>query len=362
MTSAFTPRSQACICERENINESAKEVAQSHWDRLQLCRCLLSSWYRLYFLAKQYPNAAFYAGKYVKLKPNDINGQWLYARSLTEAGLYQQALPALQAVAANDSLRALSQLLLARSYFYSKDYQKALDIYKSAKTLGPADYSSYGDALVLSGDTAGGIEQLKKSLVGDSVRTPQEKLQTQSAIGQLLYQQKRYEESAQVFAQIANANPSVDAYLSAGEIYSLAQKPDLAKANYDKALAISPNSLKVQMQMSRDALLSDSTEEALATFNKLHEAAITAGSKDTAAIAEGFVAYHYAALKEWKTAIEHLAPAVEALETTTSPYRVSFTLLLAQSYHQEHELDKAKKYYDETLKLDPNNEGAKQGL
>jgi tetratricopeptide (TPR) repeat protein len=37
-------------------------------------------------------------------------------------------------------------------------------------------------------------------------------------------------------------------------------------------------------------------------------------------------------------------------------------LLLAQSYHQLQELDKAKKYYDEVLKLDPENAGAKQGL
>ena len=316
----------------------------------------------LYFLGKQYANAAFYAGRYVKLKPNDINGQWLYARALTEAGQYQQALPALQAVASNDSLRALSQLLLARSYFYSKDYQKALDIYKNAPSLNSKDLGFYGDALIVSGDTAGGLEQLKKSLVGDTVRTPQEKLQTESAVGQLLYQQKRYEESAQVFAQIADEHPSVDAYLSAGQIYSMAKKPELAKANYDKALALNPTSLKVQMQMSLDALSSDSTTEALGQFEKLAAAAKATNSKDTAAIAEGFIAFHYAALKEWKTAIEHLASAVEVLENTNSPYLVSFTLLLAQSYHQEHDLEKAKKYYEKTLKLDPNNEGAKQGL
>jgi tetratricopeptide (TPR) repeat protein len=142
----------------------------------------------------------------------------------------------------------------------------------------------------------------------------------------------------------------------------MAKNSDSTKYYYNKALSINPNSLKVRMLMSLDALSSDSTDEALATFDKLHEAATTAGSMDTAAIAEGFVAFHYAALKEWKTAVEHLAPVVDALETTTSPYRVSFTLLLAQSYHQLHELDKAKKYYDKTLELDPNNEGAKQGL
>jgi tetratricopeptide (TPR) repeat protein len=282
---------------------------------------------------------------------------------LTEAGQYQLALPALQAVAFNDSLRALSQLLLARSYFYSTDYPKALDIYKSAPSLGPKDLAFYGDALIVSGDTVQAIDKLKLSLVGDTVRTPEEKLQTEQVVGQLLYEQKRYEESAQVFAQMADANPSVAAYLSAGQIYGLAKKPDRAKTYYDKALALDPNSLKVRMQMSLDELSTeDSADAALAAFEKLDETAKAAGSADTAALAEGFIGYHYAALKEWKSAIEHLEPAVTALAETTSPYRVSFTLLLAQSYHQLHEFDKAKKYYNETLKLDPNKDGAKQGL
>jgi tetratricopeptide (TPR) repeat protein len=320
----------------------------------------------LYFLGKQYGNAAFYAGKYVKLKPNDIYGQWLYARALSSAGQYQEALPALQAVSSNDSLKALSQLLLARGYFYSKDYPKSLDIYRNAKTLGPEDLSFYGDVLVVSGDTAGGIAQLQKSLVGDTVRSAQDKLQTQSAVGQLLYQQKRYEESAQVFAQIADAKPSVEAYLSAGQIYGLAKKPDLAKANYDKALAINPNSLKARMQIALDALAagpgSDTAMEAFQKLSAVASLSSNAATLDTVSIAAGFMAFHYAALKDWKKTVEVLEPAVKQLEPSTSPYRVSFTLLLGQSYHQLHEFEKAKKYYDETLKLDPNSEGAKQGL
>ena len=315
----------------------------------------------LYFLAKQYPNSAAYAQKYVALKPNDIEGQWLYARALTESGAYQQALPALQAVSANDSLRPLAQLMLARSYFYTKDYPKALDIYKSANALSPQDLNYYGDALVVSGDTAGGIVQLQKSLIGDTDQTL--RTQTQSAIGQLLYAQKRYEESAQVFAQMADARPSVNGYLSAGQIYTMAKKPEVSKTYYDKALALDPNSLKVRMQMSLDALTAGpASDTAFQIFEALETAAKTQNSTDTAAIAAGLIAYHYAANKDWKVAVEHLQPAVTTLESTNSPYRVSFTLLLAQSYHQLQDLDKAKKYYDEVLKLDPENAGAKQGL
>ncbi|HET6400997.1 MAG TPA: tetratricopeptide repeat protein [Candidatus Kapabacteria bacterium] len=340
------------------------ESAQQWLDVIHLDSNYADAYYQianLYFLAKQYPNSAAYAKKYVELKPNDIGGQWLYARALTESGAYQQALPALQAVSANDSLRPLAQMMLARSYFYAKEYPKALEIYKSANSLSPQDLNFYGDALIVSGDTAAGIAQLQKSLSGDTDKALRS--QTQSAIGQLLYAQKRYEESAQVFAQMADANPSVTGYLSAGQIYGMAKKPELAKTYYDKALALDPNSLKVRMQMALDALSAGpASDTALQTFEALETAAKTQNVTDTEAIAQGFMGYHYAALKDWKTAVEQLQPSVDVLEKTNSPYRVSFTLLLAQSYHQLQDLDKAKKYYDEVLKLDPDNAGAKQGL
>ena len=72
--------------------------------------------------------------------------------------------------------------------------------------------------------------------------------------------------------------------------------------------------------------------------------------------------YHYAALKDWKSAIAQLQPSVDVLEKTNSPYRASFMLLLGQSYHQLQDLDKAKEYYDKVLAIDPENAGAKQGL
>ncbi|MDP4199869.1 MAG: tetratricopeptide repeat protein [Bacteroidota bacterium] len=317
----------------------------------------------LYFLAHQYANAAMYATKYAALRPNDIAGQWLLARAMTENGQYKEALPALQAVSSNDSLRALSQLLLARSYFFSKDYPKALDIYRNAKTLGPLDLSNYAAILITQGDTAGGIDQYKKSLVDDTIRSAQEKLQTQIAIINLLYKQKRYEEAGQMFAEMAQATPSVHWYLSAGQAYSSAKKPELAKQYYDKALALEPNSVAVRYQIAFDALTSDAgTQEALDAFDKLEATAKAAGSTDTVALAEGFMAYHFGAHKDWAKAATHLEDAVKPLEGGKSPFLMNFELLLAQSYHQQHEIEKAKVWYEKVLKLDPDNKGAKEGL
>jgi tetratricopeptide (TPR) repeat protein len=315
----------------------------------------------LYYLATQYANAAVYATKYAALRPNDIRGQWLLARALTDNGQYKDALPALQAVSSNDSLRALSQLLLARSYFFSKDYAKATDIYKNAKMLGPQDMSNYAYILITQGDTTGGVEEYKKSLVNDTVRSAQQKLETQMAIVNLMYKQKRYEDAAQIFVDLANASPSEKWYVSAGQSYMLAKKTDLAKQYYEKALTINPNSLGVRYQMAYDELLTDAgTDAALASFEKLKEVATSQNSKDTAAIAEGFIGYHYGTKKDWAKVVEHMEDAVKGLENSKSPFLIQYEVVLAQAALQTQEHAKANLWAERVLKEDPDNKAAKE--
>ena len=314
----------------------------------------------LYYLGQQYPNAAAYASRYVQLKPNDLYGQWLLARALTEAGQYQQAMPALQAVASNDSLRALSQVLLARGYFYGKEYPKALELYHSAKNLEPRDYTFYGVSLFMTGDTTGAVEQLRRSLVNDTVRTEQEKQQVMSQIASWLYWQKRYEESAEMFGQIATAAPSVESYLAAGQIYAMAGKSQVASEYYQKALALDPNSIKVRFQMAMDVMNDAASDTAIEAFQKLEEVAKSKGNADTTAIAEGLMGYHYFAHKEWQKTIDELEPAVKTLESGKSPYLLNFDLLLAQSYVQLQDIPGAEEAAKAALKLDPNNKSAKE--
>ncbi|HWF44543.1 MAG TPA: tetratricopeptide repeat protein [Candidatus Kapabacteria bacterium] len=316
----------------------------------------------LYFLGQQYPNAAAYAKRYVELKPNDIYGQWLLARALTESGQYQEAMPALQAVSSNDSLKALSQVLLARSYFYGKEYPKALEIYRSAAHLEPRDYTFYGVALFMTGDTTGAVEKLRQSLVNDTVRSAQEKQQVMSQIASWLYWQKRYSESADVFAQIAQVSPSVDSYLAAGQIYAAAKKTDVAEEYYQKALALDPNSVKARFQMALDYMNNTASDSAMAAFQKLEEVAKAKGNTDTAAIAEGLIGYHYFALKEWQKTLDEDGPAIRALETGKSPFLLNFELLEAQAYVQMQDIDKAEEYTNKALKLDPENKSAKEIL
>jgi tetratricopeptide (TPR) repeat protein len=316
----------------------------------------------LYFLNGDYALAANYAEKYSELRPEDLDGQWLYARALTETGQYQKALPALEKLQVNDSLKTLSAVLRARGYFYSHDYQKALDIFKAATSMSPMDYDIYGKALIVTGDTAAGIEKLKTSLVNDTVRKPEVKLQEQTLIGQMLYSQKRYADAAQAFAALAEANPTPEYYLTAAEVYTTAKMPEQANAMYDKALAKDPTSLKVLTSKARAQSTDLCAQQTFDAWQSLIDAAKAKSDDTTAAIGYGWQGYYYATKKDWKKATEVLEKAAKGLEVTKSAYRVSFELLLAQSYHQLMEVEKADHWYHEVLKLDPDNKDAKKGL
>jgi tetratricopeptide (TPR) repeat protein len=316
----------------------------------------------LYFLDGDYAQAATYAEKYAQLRPDDLDGQWLYARALTEVGQYQKALPPLERLQINDSLKALSAVLRARGYFYAHEYQKALDIFKSATNMSPMDYDIYGKALIVTGDTAAGIEQLKASLVNDTVRKPEVKTAEQTLIGQMLYAQKRYADAAKIFESMADANPSPEYYLTAAEVYSTAGQPEQAAAMYDKALAKDPTSLKVLMSKARAESKDLGSQKTFDAWQKLIDAATAKNDDTTAAVGYGWQGYYYATKKDWKKAVDVLEKAVKGLEATKSAYRESFMLLLAQSYHQLMNVKKADEYYNRVLAINPNNKDAKQGL
>ena len=78
-------------------------------------------------------------------------------------------------------------------------------------------------------------------------------------------------------------------------------------------------------QIAYDELTTDAgTPSALDAFEKLESTAKTAGSMDTAALAQGFIAYHYGAKKEWQQVTEHMEQAVKGLEGSKSPFLVQF--------------------------------------
>lgn len=317
----------------------------------------------MYYLGEQYANAAGFAEKYVLLEPNSVQGNWLLARSLTEIGQYQKALPALEKVAGNDSLKALSQNLLAKSYFLSKDFPKAMSIYKQANALTAEDLDYYGRSLLLTGDTTQALEKLKLSLAStDTNRKESAKDQTRQIIVSILYQQKKYDEAAEMFKQMAQTKPTATIYATIGQMLAAAGKTGEAADYYQKAMTLDPNTLKTQLLLGQLYTQNkDTWPQMKETFQKLEATATSMSKMDTAAIAQGYLGSYYLQNKQYDNAEQSLEKSVKALDEK-SPYLTSFDLTLAQTYHFEKKYAKATEYYNKVLQRDPNNKTAQDGL
>jgi tetratricopeptide (TPR) repeat protein len=316
---------------------------------------------RLYFLAEQYPNAIPVLQKYTVMEPDDINGFWLLAQALTENNQFQQALPALEKVAQDDSLKAMSELLLAKSYVYSKEYPKALEIYKRGKNLAAGDYDVYARALVMSKDTAAAIDMFKKSLVNDTDRSEKARTDGRRTLATLLIGQKRFSEAADVFIEIATKSPTVDNWGTMGYIYGQAGDEAKALEMYDKALAIDPNHVKTLLAIGNLYAKDPTSPKMKEAFERAAKAAQATGNKDGEGQAEGWIGYHIYSLKNYAEAIPHFLKA-ETLLDAKSPYLTNFLLMLGASYHYQKDYKNAEKYYKMVLERQPDNKSAKDAL
>jgi tetratricopeptide (TPR) repeat protein len=315
----------------------------------------------LYFLADQHANAAKAFQTYTEKEPNDVIGYWMLAQALTENNQFQQALPALEKVGQNDSLKAKSEILLAKSYTFSKEYAKALDIYKRHNDLAPADLDAYGRALIMTADTNGAIDVFKRALVGDTERTEAAHTNTVKLLSNLLLQKKRYAESAEIFGELAKKSPTNENLSAMGSIYAQGGMEAQALEIFNQMLAKDPNSLTALKGIADMYAKDPSNPKMKEAYDRLAAAAEKAGNKDIQGQAEGWIGYHLFTLKKYDEALPHLDKSLALLEDK-SPYLNNFLLMTGASHHYQKDYPNARKFYEQLLKRDPNNKSAKDAL
>ncbi len=317
----------------------------------------------LFYLAGRYVDASYWAQRYVQLRPNDVNGNWLLARALTKNNQFTQALVPLQQASTNDSLKALSQLLIAQSYFYSKDFPKAIDAYKNARALSAEDEEFYGRSLFLSGDTAQAIEKLMLSVnMNDTTRTPAAKLDAINQLGFMLQATHRNLEAADLYAKIADEQKSPDYLIYAAQMYNLAGKRDTASQFYEKALQKDPSSLKAYEGLGTLLLQKDPTSPRMKeVFTKVADLAKAKNSSEDLGIGYwglGQSAYY---AKDFTGAADDFTLALKSFDPK-SPYLCNTYLTMAVSYHSLKKYPEAIEYYKKSLVCDPNNETVVKNL
>jgi tetratricopeptide (TPR) repeat protein len=315
----------------------------------------------LYYLADQHANAAAAFKTYTEKEPDDILGYWMLAQALTENNQFQQALPALEKVAQNDSLKSKSEILLAKSYTFSKEYPKAIEIYKRKSDLSPADLDAYGRALILTSDTTGAIDVLRKAIVNDTDRAEAAHNATVNLLSAMLRQTKRYSEAAEVYREIVAKNPSMENLNALAFIYAQGAMEPQALEVYNQMLAKDANSLAALKGIA-DMYAKEPTNPKLKeSYEKVAVAAEKAGNKDIQGQSEFWIGYYHYSVKEFGTAIPRLLKATTLLPSD-SPYYTNLALVLAVSYQQEKDKANAIKWYNEVIKRDPNNKTAKEQL
>lgn len=316
----------------------------------------------LFYIGEQYSRSVAYAEKYVSLEQNNLKGTWLLARALSESNQYQKALPFLEIVAKNDSLRPYTELFRARGYFFSKEFDKSNDIFSKAKELDPNDLYYYGYSLISSGDSLGGVEKWKLSLIGDTIRSEETKRKVEKQIVGVYTTMKRYDLAADMYMSQAIANNNNELYINAGQLYFYAGKTSEAMTAFNKVLQSDPRSIRAHIGLA-DAYMKESGKESEVILNLEKAASLASSESDNDAVggAYGRLGQKLLVDKHYSESIEPLQKAEDLLSEKAS-VKCNVFLFLGVSYVQLKKNDLARSYLNKVLKCDPKSDIAKKQL
>jgi tetratricopeptide (TPR) repeat protein len=316
----------------------------------------------LFYIGEQYSRTVAYAEKFLSLKPNDLKGVWLLARALSETNQYQKAIPYLEEAAKNDSLRPYTELFRARGYFFNKEFGKANEIFGNAKNLDPNDMYYYGYSLISSGDSLGGVEKWKQSLVNDTVRSEEAKRKVEKQIVGVYTTMKKYDLAADMYMTMAKTSNANENYINAGQLYNFAGKPEEAAKAFQLVLDKDPNSIRAMVGLA-DALMKDPAKENDVKMYLDKAAGLAAGETDKDAVGGGYGRYGQKLLmdKEYAKSIEPLQKA-EKILSDKAPIKCNVYLFMGISYVQLKKNDQAREYLNKALKCDPKSDIAKKQL
>jgi cytochrome c-type biogenesis protein CcmH/NrfG len=173
---------------------------------------------------------------------------------------------------------------------------------------------------------------------------------------------KRGTEAANVFKQLTVDKPNVENWTGLAYYYSQAQMFDEAVQAYESALALDPENLKIHVALSQTQAMKDPSGAAMReAFERTLAIAEKQGNEDVQGQANGWIGYHFTSQKKFAEAVPYLEKAVKQIEDK-SPFLTNVHLMLAGAHHNLKNLKDAEKHYKETLKRDPANKSAKEGL
>ncbi|MBD2212781.1 tetratricopeptide repeat protein [Nostoc linckia FACHB-104] len=160
--------------------------------------------------------------------------------------------------------------------------------------------------------------------------------------GIVLLNLQKYAEASTVIGEVIKSHPSALAYRTLAELYKAQNKPDLALANYNKAIEINPKSVDAYTLRGSFYASQQKLDLALADF----KTAIELNPKSVDAYAYRGLSYFFQ--QKWDLALPEINKYIEFNPTFVEVY-----IVRAQLYTNQQKLDLALADYNKIIELNP---------
>ena len=329
----------------------------------------------IHYLARQYDQALNAYEQYIALRPDDPQGDFLFALAASEGQYFTLAIdPALRILSRDDerSQRFYPQarLLVAKGY-YSKGqsykdsnpdsaqifYGMAADAYTKIpdSVLDANDYIYAGTSQMWKGDTAQGI-----AVWNSMIDHYPDSCALGFTLTRAIFSYNRYEDalaSIDHLESVCGANTIPDlSRLRALTLEKLERQED-AIAVYNEAIKADSMNVNAYYRLLNLMASLKQYEEIPAVADGMIAAVPVSGNEEALASAYYFKGVSFFNLKEYENAIDAFEKAIELKDDHVQSY-----LYTAVSYHSLKDKDEACRFYQKVLQLDPGNEYATTNL
>lgn len=317
----------------------------------------------IFMLARLYEKAGRSFEEYVALRPDDPNGDILLARAAYEGNFYNQAIAPLERIVGkNDSVSLAyldrARVMLAKSYYAIKNYQKSRDMYAAANdSVFDADARKrYASSVLLSGgDTTRAIDMYRKLMEANPTDCD-----LSMSLGSLLYNMKRYEDVIDVFTRRFAACPEAPK----GTPYLYIGLSNYTRGQLDQAAEALGNSIAADSSSAQAYFWLMNVYAKKEQYAKAAELArvMTGRGMDKTNAKEVATGYFFGGVERFKA--KDYRGAIQEFERVSrlNPENANAYLYTALCYHSTNDKENACKFYRLTLKYDPKNAEAQKNL
>lgn len=319
---------------------------------------------RIFFMANQFGNAANALGRYIQMRPSSSEARWMLAQSYEKIARYDSAMYHLEIVSKEiDSVKVLATILLARSYFDTKDYPKAIATFSSLDkdtTLDVIDFQRWGQAYILTQDTINALQIWDRT----AKNNPIENCKIMDQMGYIYQRIQKYQEAIDIlnfrlsYSECNDQRENIVYYLI-GQSYLLSERPNEAIEPLNKSIELDSTFLFSRLSLADALTSSKDYEKATLTFETLIEMGRQDTAKNNFVLVQAFnkLAGMYMEQKKFNEVIKVGERWASVYENEPYPY-----LYMAIAYHNQGNGKSACNLYRRVLKIDPKNQAASKNL